>query len=75
MVKEFMIGASHTINIGNYESLRVEASVTTICEESNREPVLHNAQDLLKYLIEQTFENQKKPDWFSRIPGKRNKTA
>lgn len=33
MIREFTVGASKTVNMGNFNSLRVEASVTYTLEE------------------------------------------
>lgn len=61
MLKEFTVGASHTINLGNYESLRVEASVTVVIQEGEDYGTLReNAQKDLRTLLEQTYVAQRK---------------
>ena len=35
MIKEFTIATSHTLNLGHYESMKVEASVTVSVSESD----------------------------------------
>lgn len=62
MIKEFSIGFSRTVNLGNYESCRIEASVTTAVEDGNDEPALQmavaTAQLELRKLLEDTFRAQ-----------------
>jgi hypothetical protein len=55
--KEFTIGASHTFNLGNFESMRIEASVTVEPEKGERE-VVSRAQSQLRKLIEDTLKSQ-----------------
>lgn len=58
-IKEFTIGFSRTINLGGYESARVEASVTWQYNlEENVIPV-EAAQRELKVLLEQTWNAQR----------------
>lgn len=59
MIKEFAIGFSRTINLGNYESARVEASVTYIVDEredGKTEEMF--AQQELRRLLEETWKAQ-----------------
>lgn len=56
---EFSIGCSQTINLGNYESIRIEASVTMeIHEETNLEELKQRAQKELRQLLEETYKAQ-----------------
>jgi len=73
MVKEFTVGVSHTVNLGNYESLHVEASVTLDCEDGDWETARMQAQEALKVLLEDSVKEQSKPGWFAQIPNKRGR--
>jgi len=55
--KEFTIGVSHTINLGNFQSVRVEASITVEPEKGEKE-VVSRAQTQLRRLIEDTLKAQ-----------------
>jgi len=60
-ITEFSIGCSKTINLGNFQSLRIEASVTVSMEPSDdlgKASVA--AQDELRQLLEQTYQAQYK---------------
>lgn len=62
MFKEFTIGFSRTINLGNFESCRVEATITTglppdvKAEEYDR--LLGAAQAELRRLLVETYKAQ-----------------
>ena len=64
MIKEFTIGTSHTLNLGNYESIPVEASITVVPPESYadddrvRAVVDADSQKKLRALLEETFKAQ-----------------
>ena len=69
MITEFRVGVARTINLGNYESLRIEASVTMSVPEVAGSPneVAANLDDLkgvaqteLRKLMEQTYREQHK---------------
>ena len=66
MISEFRVGCARTINLGNYESLRVEASVTVeVAEEDHLSDASWNAvkdaaQQELRRLMEQTYREQHK---------------
>jgi len=72
MIKEFTVGIKHTVNLGNYESMHVEASVMVTCEDEDWNEVRAQAQGALTQLLDQTFKAQAKPSWFGQIPAKRN---
>lgn len=55
--KDFTIGVSHTFNLGNFESMRVEASITVEPEKGEQE-VVSRAQQQLKRLVEDTLKAQ-----------------
>ena len=58
---EFTVGCSRTINLGNYESIKVEASVTMeIHEETDLEELKTRAQTELRQLLEDTYRAQHK---------------
>ena len=62
MIKEFSIGFSRTINLGNFESARVEASVTYVTGTlQDFELARANAQHDLRSLLEETWKTQNKP--------------
>lgn|SRR5215469_3601025 len=60
-VKEFHIGCSKTINLGNFNSLRIEASVTVALQPSDSlTEASAEAQKELKRLLEETYQAQYK---------------
>lgn len=59
-IKQFTIGFSRTVNLGNYESARVEASVTL--EINDKEKVIQQlelSQIELRNILEKTWNEQK----------------
>ena len=59
MITQFSIGCSRTINLGNFESLRIEASVTVDCPEDGDFPQMKiGAQTQLRQLLEDTYKAQ-----------------
>lgn len=61
-VSELRVGAARTINLGNFESLRIEASVTmNIAEGDDVAAVQIKAQAELRQLMEDTYRAQHKP--------------
>lgn len=61
MITEFTIGASHTLNLGNFESLRIEAHVTVaVPEDDNLDDLKTRAQTELRQLLEETYRAQRK---------------
>lgn len=55
-VTEFSVGASRTLNLGNYESLRIEASVTVSMDaQDSLAAASEAAQKELRKLLEQTY--------------------
>lgn len=77
MIKSFTVGVKHHVNLGNYESMEVEASVTM--EVNVVDGILgdammaarDDAQEALSILQNDTFHAQKSPEWFSEIPMKK----
>jgi hypothetical protein len=60
MITQFTIGCSRTINLGNFESMRVEASITFSVEEGDDPATLKvEAQAALRALLEQTYKAQR----------------
>ena len=60
-IVQFSIGASRTINLGNFESLRIESSVTVdVAEGDDLASVENIAQDELRKLLELTYRRQYK---------------
>jgi hypothetical protein len=58
MITQFSIGTSRTLNLGNFESLRIEASVTVDCEPGEFEQMKIGAQIALRQLLEETYRAQ-----------------
>lgn len=74
MIKSFTVGVKHHVNLGDYESMEVEASATIEMKDGESiVPARIRAQEILKDLLAETFEAQHKPSWFERIMTKRNK--
>lgn len=74
MIKEFTVSAKHTINLGNYESMSVEASVTYAIN-GDYEVARSEAQKTLETLLSDSFYKQKSPPWFVHIAGKKARMA
>ena len=63
MIKQFTIGASHTLNQGNFNSYRIEASLTIEVPEGDDYEVLKDrGQTELRRLLEETFKAQRRPN-------------
>jgi hypothetical protein len=61
MIKQFMVGCSKTINLGNFQSLRIEAQVfIEVLEGDDPAQLKTEAQEELKTLLEQTYKAQRK---------------
>jgi hypothetical protein len=76
MIKEFTIGASHTINLGNYESLKIEASITVTPNEGEiTEQEKTEAQSDLRALLVATYNDQRRKDndEYASSPGRRSR--
>jgi hypothetical protein len=59
MITQFSIGCSRTVNLGNFESLRVEATLTIDCPEDGDFPQMKiGAQMALRQLLEETYRAQ-----------------
>jgi hypothetical protein len=58
MITQFSVGTSRTINLGNFESLRIEASITIDCEPGDFEAAKTSAQVQLRLLLEDTYRAQ-----------------
>ena len=73
-VKEFTVGVSHTVNLGDYEFMRVEAEVRIGVDDddSGFEELRRTAQEALSQLLSDSFHTQRKPAWFAQIPRKRS---
>lgn len=63
MIKQFSIAAAHTLNLGNYQSFRIEASLTVEVPEGDDFEVLRDkAQTELRRLLEDTYRSQRRAD-------------
>jgi len=61
MIRQLTIGAAHTINLGNYSSMRIEASITIdLPEGDDFELAKERAQTELRSLLEETLDRQKR---------------
>lgn len=60
-ITEFSLGCSKTINLGNYQNIRIEASVT-VSVDARESLVLasENAQQELRRLLTETYKAQLK---------------
>lgn len=59
LVKSFAVGYSRTVNLGNYESARIEASVTVeLADGDDRTEAQTQAQFLLRQMLERTWREQ-----------------
>lgn len=57
-ITSFMVGASRTFNLGNFESLRVEASVTTELLPDDEVPLAKSRAEVeLRELLTLTYRN------------------
>jgi hypothetical protein len=57
-ITQFTVGTSRTINLGNFESLRIEASVTIVVGDDDYEQTVKQAQAELRHLLEETYRAQ-----------------
>jgi hypothetical protein len=75
MIKEFKVAVSHTVNLGNYESMKVEAEVVVDVDGLEWETLRQDAQEALETLLADSFKAQCRPEWFSQIASKKVKTG
>jgi hypothetical protein len=60
-ITEIRLGAAHTINLGNYNSMRVEAGLTISVKEGDSiADIRASAQTVLRNMLEETFRAQLK---------------
>ena len=74
-LKDFTVGAKHHINLGNYESMEVEAQATFTVEDRDLNEVRKDAKLVLSVLLNDCFVSQSRPDWFDQVPGKKKSLA
>lgn len=64
VVKDFTIGAGHTISTGPYENIKVEASITCGskigCTDEEFRETLMSAQQKLKEILRETYLSQRR---------------
>ena len=61
MIKQFTVGCSKTINLGNFQSMRIEAAVTwELLDGEDFEYSKGRAQEELSKLLEDTWRAQRK---------------
>ena len=59
MIRQFTIGTSHTLNKGNFNSMRIECSLTVDVPEGDDFEVLKDkAQTELRRMLEETYKAQ-----------------
>lgn len=60
-IVEIRIGAAHTINMGDYNSTRIEAGLTiSIKEGDDLAAIRTEAQQVLRNMLEETFRTQRR---------------
>ena len=59
MIKAFTIATARTINLGNYESMRIESSVTFETDDQLFAQHKAAAQTELRKLLEETYKAQR----------------
>ena len=58
-ITEITVGCSKTINLGNYQSLKIEAHVTvSVDDERELNAIKIDVQDELRALLEDTYKAQ-----------------
>jgi hypothetical protein len=61
MISEIRIGVAHTINLGNYESLRIEAGITiNVKEGDDLVAIKAEGQQFLRATTEETYKAQRR---------------
>jgi len=61
VITEFRIAAAHTLNLGDFNSMRIEASLTISVPDGDDYEVLKDkAQSELRRLLEETFKAQRR---------------
>lgn len=66
-ITEFHIAASHTINLGDYNSIKIEAGlVVAVGEDAPLDEMKAMAQVELRKLLEETYQAQKRREPFAR---------
>lgn len=71
MIKSFTVGVKHHVNLGNYESMEIEAQVSIDVEDLEADHARVAAQAMLTTLLADSFEAQRRPLWFSQIATKK----
>lgn len=74
MIKEFRVGVKHHLNLGNYESMEVEAQVT-LSVDDDFDAARVEAQRALEKLLSDTFYKQKTPSWFAHVVSKKRQVT
>lgn len=71
-ISEIRVGAARTINLGNFESLRIEASVTmAVGPHDNLSLLKVRAQTELRSILEETYRAQHKQKTETKSPARR----
>jgi hypothetical protein len=61
MISEIRVGVAHTINLGNYENIKVEGAVVVqLSEGDDYAKAKEEAQVALRKLVEETYTSQRK---------------
>lgn len=64
LIQQFTIGCSKTINLGNFQNIKIEAQLVIAVPEhetqSGYEAMVERAQGELKHLLETTYKSQMK---------------
>ena len=60
-IVEFRIQAGHTVNLGNFNSIKIEAGLTiTVREGANFDELRDQAQTVLRTMLEETYKRQRR---------------
>jgi hypothetical protein len=73
MIKEFTVGVRHVVNLGNYETMHIEAAVTVNVEDIDWIKARAVAQESLTQLLQESYDAQANPSWFSQITSKKHR--
>ena len=58
----FRIGAKHTVNLGNYNNIQIEAALDIVVQEgADLTDLRDKAQTMLRSFLEETYKRQRMP--------------
>ena len=60
-VVQFHIGAGHTVNLGNFNSIKIEAGLDiVVAEGADLDKLRDQAQTVLRNMLEETYRRQRR---------------